>query len=366
MLVPKSRRLRNFNHQSKSNFFWYKMRRVAVKEFLLNDADIPIVDVRSPGEFADGHICGATNIPLFSDAERAQVGTTYTKIGRSEALEVGLEFVGPKMNALAKKAKTIATSGKIKVHCWRGGMRSDKMAWLFDLVGLEVTILEGGYKSFRNQLLEDFENLKHLIVLHGPTGCGKTAILQKFIEQGEQILDLEGRANHKGSAFGALGMGDQPNTAQFQNMLYSDLLQLDSTRRIWVESESLSIGKVYLPQTLWDVMNHTGVIELNLDKHMRAKRIVAEYGGIDRDDLAHSIQKIQNRFGGNRVKEALELLEAGRLEDVVLLLLEYYDKSYSFSKNKYKTKEVASFTAKSDDPAEIAEELINIANRLNL
>jgi tRNA 2-selenouridine synthase len=342
------------------------MRRVAVKEFLLNDPDVPIVDVRSPGEFEEGHIFGATNIPLFSDAERAQVGTTYTKIGRSEALELGLEFVGPKMNALAKKAKTIAISGKIKVHCWRGGMRSDKMAWLFDLVGLDVTILDGGYKAFRNQLLDDFKNLEHLIVLHGPTGCGKTAILHKLNELGEQIMDLEGRANHKGSAFGALGMGDQPNTAQFQNMLYSDLLHLDVTKRIWVESESLSIGKVYLPQTLWDTMNHTSVIELDLDKNLRAKRIVDEYGSIDKSDLANSIKKIQNRFGGNRVKEALELLESNRLEEVVLLLLEYYDKSYSFSKNKYKKKELASYTAQSDNPAEIAEELIIIANRLHL
>jgi tRNA 2-selenouridine synthase len=342
------------------------MRRVAVKEFLLSDPHVPIVDVRSPGEFAEGHILGATNIPLFSDAERAQVGTTYTKIGKSEALELGLEFVGPKMNALAKKAKSIALSGKIKVHCWRGGMRSDKMAWLFDLVGLEVTILEGGYKAFRNQLLADFENLEHLIVLHGPTGCGKTAILHKFVELGEQVIDLEGRANHKGSAFGALGMGDQPNTAQFQNMLYSDLLKLDFSKRIWVESESLSIGKVYLPQSLWDTMNHSSVIELDLDKELRAKRIVAEYGSIDIGDLANSIRKIQTRFGGNRVKQALELLEADKLEEVVLLLLEYYDKSYSFSKNKYKKKEVASHIAKSGDPAEIAEALIKIANQLNL
>lgn len=342
------------------------MQRVAVKEFLLNDPQVPIVDVRSPGEFSEGHIIGSVNIPLFSDDERAQVGSVYTKVGRPEALELGLEFVGPKMNALAKKAKTIAISERIKVHCWRGGMRSDKMAWLFDLVGLDVTVLEGGYKAYRNQLMDDFGRLEHLILIHGATGSGKTEILHKLAAKGEQVIDLEKRANHKGSAFGALGMGEQPNTAQFQNLLYSDLIGLDPSKRIWLESESLSIGKVYLPQTLWDTMNRSSIIELNLDKKLRAKRIVREYGDIDKNDLANSIRKIQNRFGGNRVKVALELLEEDRLEEVTLLLLDYYDKSYSFSKNKYKKKEVATYNAVSDDSQKIATDLVLLADQLKL
>lgn len=240
------------------------------------------------------------------------------------------------------------------------------MAWLFDLVGLEVTILEGGYKAFRNQLIYDFEHLEHLIVLHGATGSGKTEILQELAIVGEQVIDLEKRANHKGSAFGALGMGEQPNTAQFQNLLYADLLNFDTAKRIWLESESLSIGKVYLPQSLWDSMNRSKVIELNLDKNLRAKRIVKEYGGIDKKDLANSIRKIQTRFGGNRVKEALELLEDNKLEDVTLLLLDYYDKSYAFSKKKYKTKEAAIYDAESDHPKTIASDLVRLADQLQL
>ncbi len=342
------------------------MQRLPVREFLLIDPDVPIVDVRSPGEYSEGHIVGAINIPLFNNDERARVGTTYTKVGRSEALELGLEIVGPKMSELAKKAKSVSKSGKVKVHCWRGGMRSDKMAWLFELVGLDVTILEGGYKAFRNQLLSDFDQIEHLIVLQGATGSGKTEILQELANLGEQVIDLEKRANHRGSAFGAIGMGEQPQTAQFQNMLYADLLALNIHQRIWVESESLSIGKVYLPQTLWDSMNRSEVIEILVDKNTRAKRIVKEYGKLNKNELATAIQKIQNRFGGNRVKKALELLHQDHLEEVVLLLLDYYDKGYSFSKNKYKKKEIASYIAKEDNPKKTALELVKLANQHQL
>jgi tRNA 2-selenouridine synthase len=342
------------------------MHRVNVHSFLRQYTDLPIVDVRSPGEFAEGHISHAINMPLFTDKERAQVGTTYTKVGREEALELGLEYVGPKLNKFAKKAKSIAQSGKIKVHCWRGGMRSEKMAWLFELIGLEVQVLEGGYKAYRNQLLDDFADLERIIVLQGPTGSGKTEVLHELHKMNEQILDLEGRANHKGSAFGAIGMGAQPTTTQFQNDLYDDLLKLDLNKRIWIESESLSIGRVYMPQTLWDNMNRSDVIELNVDEETRIRRIVEDYGKMDKNELKNAILKIRNRFGGNRVKEALALLENDQLEDTVRLLLQYYDKAYAFSKEKYKKKEIASLQTASGDPGYIAGELITIANKLEI
>ncbi len=342
------------------------MMRAGIREFLLEGNEVPIIDVRSPGEFAEGHIEGAINLPLFSDAERVRVGTIYTKVGKPEAIELGLSIVGPKMSDLAKKAKSLAVGGKLKVHCWRGGMRSDKLAWLFELVGLDVIVLEGGYKAYRQQLLTDFVSLNHLIVLHGPTGCGKTDVLKSLKSHGEQVIDIERRANHKGSAFGALGLGEQPNTAQFQNRLHADLLALDFEKRIWIESESLSIGKVYLPQTLWETMNRTDVIEIEVPKKIRAQRIVQEYGCLPKSDLEDSIRKIQSRFGGNRVKEALELLAVDRLEEVVLLLLQYYDSTYLFSKNKYKKKAIAKYKSKTGIADEMALDLIKIADKLIL
>lgn len=342
------------------------MRWVDVRDFLLVEQNTPIVDVRSPAEFMEGHIDGAINLPLFSDEERASVGTTYTRTGRNEAVELGLDLAGPKLGELARQAKQIGKQGKLKTHCWRGGMRSEKMAWLFEMVGLEVTLLQGGYKAFRQRLINDFSKIPNLVVLQGTTGCGKTSILHELRTRGEQILDLEKRANHKGSAFGALGLGAQPSTAQFQNWLYSDLLKLDGNKRIWIESESLSIGKVYLPETLWQNMNTSRVIEIKLDKAIRAERIIQEYGNFSHDLLENCLIKIKNRFGGDRVKIALELLSDNKLNEIVLLLLEYYDKAYTFSKNKYKQKEVAVLEATTGDPALNAAELIKLADNLDL
>lgn len=297
---------------------------------------LPLVDVRSPAEYQHGHITGAINIPIFSNEERAQVGTLYKQQGRQEAIEKGLELVGPKMKEIARHARDVAKNGKIRVYCWRGGMRSQNMAWLFELVGLECILLEGGIKAYRKMLMEDFQNIGNLIVLQGATGTGKTEILQDLSEMGEQVLDLEELARHRGSAFGDIGMDEQPTSQQFQNNLHAELLSMDMSKRIWVESESLTIGKVYLPETLWDAMNHSRIMEIVIPREERVKRLVRDYGLYGTDVLARATRKIQKRFGGNRVKEVLEYLEEDNLHAAAALLLDYYDKSYAFSQKKYK------------------------------
>ena len=145
------------------------MSALNLQEFLSASHETPIVDVRTPAEFSQGHIPGALNIPLFTNEERSEIGTLYKQESREKAVERGLELIGPRMASLSRSGKEIATNNKLLIHCWRGGMRSEKMSWLFELVGLQCLVLKGGFKAYRNQLLEDFKDLKNMIVLQGLT-----------------------------------------------------------------------------------------------------------------------------------------------------------------------------------------------------
>ena len=331
------------------------MKTVPIAEFLNLAESLPVVDVRSPGEFQKGHITNAHNIPVFKDDERAVVGTIYKQQGKKDAIEKGLEIVGPKMLELAKEAEDIAVDGKLLVHCWRGGIRSNRMAWLFEQVGLECTVLEGGYKEFRNNALEQQTELSNLIILSGPTGSGKTAVLHEMKKLGAQIIDLEGLASHRGSAFGAIDQPAQPPSHQFQNDLFNELTKLDLDEPIWVESESLTIGRVYLPQPFWVSMNGSPSVELNVPKEIRVKRLVDEYGRMPKAELAESIKKIQQNFGGNRVKSSLEALDEDNFALVAELLLDYYDKRYDFGRKKNRTGTRLKVETETGDPKKNAE-----------
>lgn len=322
-----------------------------------------MVDVRSPREFLKGHISGAISLPLFKDEERAIVGTIYKQRGREPAIEKGLEFVEPKMQELADQAMEIAVDGRLLVHCWRGGMRSNRTAWLFEQSGIKCSVLEGGYKAYRNHILAVLGTAENLVVLAGPTGSGKTEILAELTKLGEQVIDLEGLANHRGSAFGALGMPDQPTSQQFQNDLFAAYEKLDKNRRVWVESESLTIGRVYLPEPFWRKMNESPSVKIEMEREVRAKRLADDYGDLAVDGLKESIVKIQQNFGGNRVKQSLELLDDGRLEEVALLLLEYYDKRYSFGRKKNTSGHATVVQCTSGDPKKNAEIVLNEMKR---
>lgn len=254
------------------------MQILITEEFMTLSKTLPIVDVRSPAEFAEGHIAGAINIPIFNDDERAIVGTIYKKKGRIPAIEKGLEIVGLKMAKFAHKAVEIASTGELLVHCWRGGMRSESMAWLFERVGIKCFTLQGGYKSYRNFMLEKVGNFPHLIVIEGHTGSGKTEILHQLKIMGEQVIDLEGLANHKGSIFGGIDQGPQPTTQQFQNDFFNVVHTFDPSKRVWVEGESQTVGKVFLPAPLWNLMNKAQCIEILVPRSERINRLVNEYG----------------------------------------------------------------------------------------
>ncbi len=312
------------------------MQILSIEEFTKLNRLFPTVDVRSPGEFAEGHIPNAINIPIFDDGERAIVGTIYKKLGRVPAIEKGLEIVGPKMHQFAKQASEIAKDGQLCIYCWRGGMRSESMAWLFERVDIKCNLLLGGYKAYRNFLLEHVGNIPKLIVIEGYTGSGKTEILQQLRILNEQIIDLETLANHRGSVFGGIGQQPQPTTQQFQNKILDEVLKFDLSKRIWIEGESQSVGRVFLPDPLWANMNSTVNLEIFVPRKFRIDRLVTEYGHLPKELMQGAIQSIEQRLGGQRMNEILGHYNKNNLDVVAGLLLEYYDQTYIFSRKKYK------------------------------
>ncbi len=314
------------------------MQISSAQEFMTLTETLPIVDVRSPGEFAEGHIPNAFNIPIFNDEERAIVGILYKNKGRVPAIEKGLEIVGPKMAGFVRQAASIAKSSQILIYCWRGGMRSESMAWLFERVAIKCFLLEGGYKSYRNYLLEKVGNIPNLIVIEGYTGSGKTEILQSLHTLGEQIIDLEGLANHKGSVFGGIEQNPQPTTQQFQNQIFEKVLGFDLSKRVWIEGESQSVGRVFLPDPLWFTMNSSQNIEIQIPRIERIIRLVKEYGELSEELMENAITSIAKRLGDLRMKEILTNYRERNLAEVADKLLEYYDQTYQYSRDKYKKK----------------------------
>lgn len=288
----------------------------------------PILDVRTPAEFEHGHIPGAINLPLFDNEERKIIGTLYKQEGKQPAVLKGLELVGPKLHRFISDASRITNSGTFLFHCWRGGMRSSSMAWLFETYGFKSITLKGGYKKYRNHVLDSFNEPKNIIILGGKTGCGKTLILHELKNKGEQIIDLELLAHHKGSAFGAFGEEKQETQEQFENNLSHLFSTLDPLRKCWLEDESRKIGHNVLADSLWEQMRNATVMYVDLALPARISYLVEEYGKFTKEELAGAIQRIAKRLGGQHVKRALEAIEAGDLATACEISLVYYDKSY--------------------------------------
>ena len=304
-----------------------------IEEFLVYaDRRVPVVDVRSPKEFDRAHIPGAINIPLFTDEEREIVGTRYKQINREAAMFAGLEFVGKKMVQLAKAGmKTAGREKKVLMHCWRGGMRSESMAWLFGTMGLSCFVLEGGYKSYRSHLRSILGQQLPLITIGGKTGTGKTDIVRLLKASGEQVIDLEALANHKGSAFGALGEQPQPSTEQFENLVFHQIRSLNINRRIWIEDESRSIGRCVVPDELYIQMKASKTLFLDIPRNLRAERLVKDYANFEKEHLISCVRKIQKKLGGDRTIESVQSIEAGEFYQSAFNMLQYYDKAYMFS-----------------------------------
>jgi len=303
-----------------------------------------LVDVRSPGEFAAGHIPGAMNIPLFDDEARATVGTDFKRRGRFEAIRRGLQLAGPKFAGFVDALQALGAKpgSRLLVYCWRGGMRSGSMAWLFQLCGYQVQTLKGGYRAFRRWCRATVGN-EHapapapVLVLGGCTGVGKTAVLFELRRRGEQVLDLEGLANHRGSAFGAIGQPEQPSNEAYENILAFAVRRVKPGVRLWLEHESRHVGKALVPSGIlsW-VTKPSAMLILSMEKSLRVQRLVEDYctqaklQERGKEELKQCIsQGLAKKLGGQRVKEALQMLDEGCWEEVAAMMLDYYDKLYA-------------------------------------
>ena len=303
--------------------------RVDTFDNILNYAEpVLFVDVRSPGEFARGHIPGAYNIPLFSDQIRALVGTIYVQQGREKAMHVAMQHVGPRFDDLVTQVKQLFVSGIICVYCARGGMRSGSVAWLYNFFGLPVVQLTGGYKVFRNWVIAQFEKKLKLCVLGGPTGAGKTEYLHMLERMGEQVLDLEKYAQHRGSVFG----GDKDRQAtqqQFENDCAWTLAKLDLGKKVWVEDESRKIGSVIVPEVLWLQMRSAQFYYLITRREERMMRIFEEYGSLDKNFLLRALAEIKYHLGLQNYAHVRMLMEQNNIREAFDILLNYYDKKYA-------------------------------------
>jgi tRNA 2-selenouridine synthase len=303
--------------------------QLSIQDFLKLRKELPAVDVRSEGEFAEGHVHDAVNIPILNNEERKAVGTDYKQKGQMEAIKTGFRLVGPRILDIVNEAERIAANRELLVHCWRGGMRSANFCQFAGMAKIRTHQLVGGYKSYRNEALQSFAKPFDFYIIGGFTGSGKSEILNALSRKGEQILDLEKLSNHKGSVFGGLMQPPQPTTEQFQNNLFEKILELDLSKRIWVEDESIMIGKIVLPEPFWKRMSASPVVEMNVSKETRIKRLVNEYGPSDKEEFLKAMSAIVKRLGGQHFQAAREKLLMDDMSGVIDILLTYYDKAYA-------------------------------------
>ena len=327
--------------------------KINIEQFLELAKHHPVIDVRSPGEYNHAHMPGAFSLPLFTDPERSEVGTAYKQQSREIAIKIGLDFFGLKMKKMVEEVESIVqkresevgnseirVKNSVLVYCWRGGMRSGAVSWLLDMYGFKVYTLAGGYKKFRNYVLDSFKKVYSFKILGGYTGSGKTETLRELKKRGEKFIDLEDLANHKGSAFGNIGLPKQPTQEMFENILAENLRNLHSQTNqaadfkplsadcIWLEDESQRIGLINIPNEFWKTMRKSQVYFLDIPFEERLKHLVEEYGNLDKEKMIDAIGRIKERLGGLQAKNAITHLESNNTIESFRILLRYYDKWY--------------------------------------
>ncbi len=312
-----------------------KNTTISVEEFLDLAKTHTVFDVRSESEYAHAHIPGALNLPIFSDAERAEIGTVYKQVSRESAIELGFQYYGPKLNEYISKVQSygVQKDSTILIHCWRGGMRSEAMAWLLNFYGFKALILEGGYKAFRNYVLSTFDRPLSAFIIGGYTGSGKTEILHVLRSMNEPILDLEGIAHHRGSSFGAIGCQEQTSQEYFENRLAMSY-PLNTINHLWIEDESRKIGRNIIPQRLHEIIRSRHVIFLDIPREARLEWLVEQYTDQDFTLIEEAVIRISKRLGGLQAGRALAAIKTGDLYRCFEIALQYYDDTYAYGLSK--------------------------------
>ncbi len=312
-----------------------------VEDYIENTGNYFIVDVRSPGEFAEMSIPGAVNVPLFTDEERAIVGTTYWREGTDRAKLVGLAFAAQKMAAMVEAILEGAAGREMVLYCWRGGLRSSSVAALLEILGYPVYMLVGGYKGFRRQVVRFLKSASidlPVFVLNGLTGVGKTLIIKELQAMGAPALDLEAMANHRGSVFGSVGLGMTHSQKDFEALLFMALKHYKEASYLIVEGEGRRIGPVIIPDFFSQAMSQGPHLLLETSLDMRVERIMQEYdvNAFDhKDALAESVLSLEKRLGREKCIALSSRIASGHFEETVrLLCTDYYDRYYRDSRQK--------------------------------
>ena len=332
------------------------IQKITIQQFLQLASQHPVLDVRSPSEYSHAHIPNAISLPLFKDEERKVVGTAYKQQSRQQAIKIGLDYFGVKMRSMVEEVEKMLdvrctmydsssnvhrTSNIVLIHCWRGGMRSAAVAWLLDMYGFTVYTLIGGYKAYRNWVLQQFDQPYQFTIIGGFTGSGKTPLINELQKQNQPTINLEELANHKGSAFGY--MGNQPSQEMFENLFASKLSSIQypassiqnlvssiqyPASSIYIEDESQRIGNIKIPNPIWTTMRKSQVVFLDIPFEERLKHIVEEYGKLDHTIIIENINRIQKRLGGLEAKNAINHVLNNDIAACFTILLTYYDKWY--------------------------------------
>ncbi|MBY7144333.1 tRNA 2-selenouridine(34) synthase MnmH [Virgibacillus sp. NKC19-3] len=303
---------------------------------LKNSGELTVIDVRSPSEFDNATIPGSINIPFFNDEERAEVGTLYKQVSQQAAKERGLEIISAKLPNFVKAFANV--TGKKAVFCWRGGMRSRTSATVLDLMGIEVLRLDGGYRSYRNWVVDTLETSElkpDAYILNGYTGSGKTTILHRLRETDYPVIDLEGLANHRGSIFGQIGV--EPNNQKtFDALLLENVQHLQESSCVLFEGESKRIGKVTLPAFILEKKEQGTQLFIDMPLEERMNNILEDYQPWNhKQECLEAFKRIKKRIHTPIAKKIESDLVAENYASAVRLLLEYYyDPLYDHSAGK--------------------------------